>query len=476
MRILLIYPPKNPEVLVPSNFEPLAFEILANTVTSDEVKILDLRFEPASILDKILTYETPDIIGITVNNTIQVNQSKQILRYIKNYNSKIKTIVGGNHPTLAPYDFYTPYTDAIFIGWAEKSFPQYIDLIKSNKENNSIAGIIQLRNGHPTTPKYTFSKIETDDIPIPNRNITAQYSKHYKNELGKKYALVNTARGCPFRCSFCACWKAANSRYLVRSVSDVLREIINLPLDISYIFFADDNTFSDVSRAQELYRLIKTSGIKKRYTGYCRTDTIVKHPELFRNWKEIGLDNLTIGFEAVDNKKLEYLNKNNKVEINQKAVQILNDLHINFTSYFLIDPNFEKNDFKEVQNYVNHLNLIRPRFVILTPLPGTDLFERQKDKIKLSYDFFDFMHWVIPTRLKPIEFFNRFKKLYYQSYSYKRYLKTIYHNFFMKFKPVKNRGSRLDHISLLELIILRMMALPLKRKLYRQYFRSNILK
>jgi radical SAM superfamily enzyme YgiQ (UPF0313 family) len=476
MRILLIYPPKNSEVLVPVNFEPLALEILASTVTSDEVKLIDLRFEPTSILDKILTHDTPDVIGITTNNTIQVNLSKQILKYIKNYNSEIKTIIGGTHPTLAPYDFYTPYIDAIFVGWAEKSFPQYLDLIKSNKEINAISGIIQLKNGHPISPKNTFSKIEAEDIPIPNRNIASKYNKFYRNELGKKYALVNTARGCLFRCSFCACWKAANSRYLVRSATDVLQEIINLPSDVSNIFFADDNTFSDVSRAQELFRLIKKREIRKRYSAYCRTDTIVKHPELFRNWKEIGLDNLTIGFEAVDNKKLKDLNKNNEVETNQKAVQILNDLHINFASYFLIDPNFKKNDFEKVQNYVIHLNLIKPRFVILTPLPGTDLFEHQKENIKLSYDFFDFMHWVIPTRLKPIEFFNSFKRLYYKCYSYKRYFKAIAHNFFMKFKTMKSKGSRLDHLSLIELILLRVMAAPLKRKLYRQYFRSNILK
>jgi len=473
MKILFIYPPKNTEVLVPANFEPLGLEILANTVISHEVKIIDLRFEPISILNKVLSYDTPDIIGISVNNTIDVNQSKRILNYIKSSNPKIITIVGGNHPTLAPDDFYTSYVDAIFIGWAEKSLPKYVDFLESNRENNLIPGIIQLRNGHPIHSKYTFSNLESDDIPIPNRNIVRKYRNFYKNELRRKYALVNTTRGCPYRCSFCACWKAANSRYLVRSAEDVFREIVNIPLDVSYIFFADDNTFFDVSRAQKLHELIKKSGLTKKYTGYCRSDTIVKYPDLFSNWKEIGLDNLTIGFEAVNNQKLKDLNKNNQVEINQKAVEILNDFHINFTSYFLIDPNFEKQDFQEIQNYVDHLNLIKPRFVILTPLPGTYLFEQQKKSIKLSYDSFDFMHWVVPTKLKPKEFFNSFKKLYYTSYSYGRYFKAISHNLFMKFKRVKNKECRLDHISLLELILLRIMALPLKRKLYRQYFVSK---
>jgi len=210
MKILFIYPPKNAEVLVPANFEPLGLEILANTVISHEVKIIDLRFEPISIVDKALSYDTPDIIGISVNNTIDVNQSKRILNYIKSSNPKIITIVGGNHPTLAPDDFYTSYVDAIFIGWAEKSLPKYVDFLESNRENNLIPGIIQLRNGHPINSKYTFSNLESDDIPIPNRNIVRKYRNFYKNELRRKYALVNTTRGCPYRCSFCACWKHKN--------------------------------------------------------------------------------------------------------------------------------------------------------------------------------------------------------------------------------------------------------------------------
>jgi len=55
------------------------------------------------------------------------------------------------------------------------------------------------------------------------------------------------------------------------------------------------------------------STVRIRYSGYCRSDTIVKHPNMFSNWKDIGLDNLTIGFEAVDDGTLKQFNKNNFV-------------------------------------------------------------------------------------------------------------------------------------------------------------------
>lgn len=63
-----------------------------------------------------------------------------------------------------------------------------------------------------------------------------------------------------------------------------------------------------------------------------------KQQVLFKHWKEIVLDNLTIGFEATDDHSLAIYNKKNNVESNQKAVEILNDLGIFFSSYFIIDP------------------------------------------------------------------------------------------------------------------------------------------
>ena len=79
MKILLIYPPKNPKVLTPSNFEPLALEILASSITSHEIKIVDLRFEKFQSFIKILKSYQPDIVGLSANNTIQINQSKSII-------------------------------------------------------------------------------------------------------------------------------------------------------------------------------------------------------------------------------------------------------------------------------------------------------------------------------------------------------------------------------------------------------------
>jgi radical SAM superfamily enzyme YgiQ (UPF0313 family) len=309
MKILFIYPPKNNKALAPSNLEPLALEILAATIPSHDMELLDLRFESFPKLERKLSQFKPEITAISVNDTIQVYQAKAVLKSIKEIDPRIINIVGGHHPTLTCDDFFEKYVDAIFLGWAEKSFPAYISFLQSKRPIDSLPGIILLENGNIIYQNRKIEKLKANDIPKPNRQIVAKYRNHYKNEIGQKFVLVNTARGCPHRCTFCACWKAANGQYLVRNAADVFNELRDIPRDIERIFFADDNTFSDVKRAEELYHLIKSGNIKKKYTGYCRSDIIVKNPKIFARWKEIGLENLTIGFESIDNLKLQEYGK-----------------------------------------------------------------------------------------------------------------------------------------------------------------------
>ena len=183
MKILFIYPPQSPYVLAPSNFEPLALEILASTVSGHNVKILDLRFESLSILRHLLRSYTPDLIGVTVNNTMQVNRALRVLKFIRETYPSSLNIVGGHHPSLSPQDFYVSYVDTIFVGWAEKSFPQYVEALELKKQVESIPGVIILQKGIASRQTKNAGDFEPSDIPLPNRSLVQKYRKGYKDEI-----------------------------------------------------------------------------------------------------------------------------------------------------------------------------------------------------------------------------------------------------------------------------------------------------
>jgi len=124
MRILLIKPPINPHINTVALYEPLELEYLAASVPEHDVQILDMRIDPD--LMRPLQNFKPDIVGLT-SYTCDVNTVNRLFSDIKSYNPSIRTIIGGNHATFIPSDFHTGNIDAIFIGYADSTFKQYVD-------------------------------------------------------------------------------------------------------------------------------------------------------------------------------------------------------------------------------------------------------------------------------------------------------------------------------------------------------------
>ncbi|MGA2642841.1 MAG: radical SAM protein, partial [Spirochaetia bacterium] len=249
-----------------------------------------------------------------------------------------------------------------------------------------------------------------------------RYGGRYRDELGRRTYLVNTTRGCPGRCTFCACWRAAGGRVLVRTPEDVARELETLPRGVR-VFFADDHTFADAQRAEELCRRVQHENAGRRYTGYTRADTVVKHPELFAAWRRAGLKDITIGLEAASDAGLSKLGKGTSTKINEEAIRILHRLDITPFAQLLVDPDFDEDDFDALSEFVERTNLSHPLFVVLTPLPGTVLYEQQHSRINMPYEFFDFAHAIVPTRLSLDRFLVRFSNLYFDAYSLRRNLR-----------------------------------------------------
>ena len=469
MKVLLIHPPDSKESLTPGRFEPLALEVLAATIPDHETRILDLRIDNFGELDNQLTGFQPQVAGITVNNSVHVKQARRIVDHIRERHPGIAVVVGGHHATMIPQDFRIPGVHAIFLGWAEKSFPEYIYASGNGKAYDKIAGIEILEEGKVLFRNEIRRDMKASDIPHPRRDLIIRYQKKYRSDMGFRTALVNTTRGCNFRCAFCGVWQAAGGQFLIRTPEDVFHEIASLPDSVHRVFFADDNTFLNPETAGKLCRLIREAGVRKKYSGYCRSDTITKYPNLMKEWKEIGLDNLCVGFEGVDSDRLDELNKKNTASNNEQAAKILNDLGIPFRPHFLVEPTFEKEDFDRLLKYVVKNRLNSPIFPILTPIPGTQYFFEVEKDIYLDYDYFDFAHATMPTKLPPEEFYRSWMNLYYKSYPLGRNLKYFLLKNMAKLTGNKERAKKYHHLRLKNLFMLKVISVFLHIKLTRHF-------
>ena len=194
----------------------------------------------------------------------------------------------------------------------------------------------------------------------------------------------------------------------------VLDEIANLPT--SHITFVDDNFLMNHRRENAIADLIKDEGLQMTFSMECRADSIVKHPELVAKWVDIGLFIVLLGLEGGTDKTLTQVSKSSSLDINNRAIKILQDNGVIIWGAFIVDPDWVEDDFKQLRDYVSEKKITHTQFTVLTPLPGTSLYrQRFDDLLTHDYSCFDTLHAVLPTRLPREQFYQNFANLYRQN-------------------------------------------------------------
>ncbi len=147
----------------------------------------------------------------------------------------------------------------------------------------------------------------------------------------------------------------------------------------------------------------------------CRTDSIAKHPELVMRWVDVGLYAVLLGLEGSDT-TLKSVNKKNSLKVNDEAIRILKDNGVIIWGAFIVDPQWDEDDFKRLREYVDAKEITHTQFTVLTPLPGTELY-RQRHSELLTYDYtcYDTLHAVTPTKLPRERFYELYASLYKQT-------------------------------------------------------------
>lgn len=424
MKILLVQPAKPEKALGGEDFhiyEPLALEYLAAGVAGNhDLRILDMRLDPD--LDSALRDSQPDVVGIT-SYTVHVNTVKRLFQQVKGFNPDIVTVVGGHHATVIPEDFYTPYIDVIVTGEGVFSFREIILRLEKKMDPWGIPGAVHVENG-PIVIRQRDQETDLDSLPFPRRDLTAHYRNSYFSEWMRPLASIRTSKGCPFRCRFCALWKLTEGHYITRKPECIVEELGTI--EEKCVFFADDESLLDTKRMGVLADLIQREGIKKRYFLYGRSDTVAKHPDLIEQWKKVGLERVFVGLEFMRDADLKLLRKGSTAENNKTAVKVLKSLGIDIYPTFIVRPEFDRSDFADLRKYCLDLDLNFIGFPVLTPLPGTDLYNEVKGRLITSnYDYFDFFHTLLPTTLPMKDFYRELTALYKHSRSLKSQLKVL---------------------------------------------------
>jgi radical SAM superfamily enzyme YgiQ (UPF0313 family) len=410
MNVLLIQPPGSEPLLDRIHiFEPLALEYLGAALKLDGhlPTILDARIEPD--IEGALRRLRPALVGIT-GFTSHVNIIKAIAARLKAIDPALTVVVGGHHATVCPADFNDPAIDLVVIGEGCFTLRAIARQLEQGGGWQAVAGL-----GLPAAAGMVFTAARPltglDELPLPDRSLTARYRRHYFSEWYKPLASIRTSLGCTARCTFCALWALTGGNYLRRDPRKVVAELQTIAE--KHVFFCDDEAMCDVRRMDRLADLIRTAGIRKNYFLHARVDTIVDHPELFAKWAAIGLRQVFVGMEDFSDARLTALKKGVTTAQQAQAVRILDELGIMMYASFMVDPDFSRADFRSLAACIRRLKLKSAVFSVLTPLPGTELHAARKGELlSRRPEHYDLLHALLPTRLPAAEFYAELARLY----------------------------------------------------------------
>ncbi len=425
MKVLLVQPPSvDPLTDKIFLFEPLAMEYLGSGLKQDghEVQLIDARIDP----NYESTYRRfqPDVVGLT-GFTSHVNIIKTIASRMKSMNSKILIVVGGHHATVQPKDFNDPNIDVVVIGEGVFTLREILRTWEMGGEFSTIRGVAIPSTGGMMTFSAPRPYTNLNELPFPDRSLTAAYRKHYFSEWFKPLASVRTSLGCTGRCNFCALWKITGGKYLRRDPEKVVEELLTVAE--SNVFFCDDESMCDVKRMDKLADLISAAGIHKKYFLYGRVDTIVNHPELFAKWAKIGLSQVFVGMEDFSDKRLKAMNKGITTEQQAQAVRTLDRLGIMMYASYMVDPTYTREDFTSLMAYVRKMKHKYASFTVLTPLPGTELYNtREPELLSRKPELYDMLHALFPTTLPMQEFYKELATLWTKAVPLYRVLPSLF--------------------------------------------------
>ena len=421
MKILLVNPPNSGKSIPEEAYgirnikmifrgEPLSLEVIAGNLDGHEVRIADLKADP-DVLGDCYAALQPDVVGIT-GVTCEANEVLRIAAEVKGRSDPV-VVVGGHHASCDPQYFNREEVDYIVAGLGKLSFRELVDALERGETGVDIAGVAKTdpeRRLSFRPRRYTTADLVDD--AAPRYDLVEQHRDSYvMSGVGGKAGFVATAFGCTHRCLFCSIPNMTGGRYLSHGVEAVLRDV-RLLTDVPLIRLVDANTFGDVKIAEMLGHRIIAADLKKQIVADVRADTVVRHPELFRLWRRAGLAAAVIGFEEISDERLAQWNKRTEVATNVAAMAILKDLGIRIIGDFIIAPDYAAADFDRLEQFVETHAIDLPLPAILTPIPGTPLYEKWQAKITIhDLDYYTFTNAVIPTRMPEKEFYQAYSAL-----------------------------------------------------------------
>lgn len=352
MRVLLISP-RSPVASATSREKAVHFARLSLTTVAalfpkdTEIRIVNDSLEGIDFDEKV------DLVGITAM-TCTAPRAYEIA---DGFRAKgIPVVLGGIHVSALPEEAAS-HADAVVVGEAEGQIPGLLD---------------DLMKGELKQYYRSRKRPSLVSLPLPRKDLLVG-NKYYK-----EMDLIQTTRGCPFRCDYCTVSTFFGRTYRRRPIKDVIAEV-KQGNRRTLRFFVDDNIAGHPAYAKKLFRALIPLNIRWIGQG---SIIISRDTELLDLAARSGCVSLFIGFESLSAASLKSVGKSvNLLQDYRTGIKKLHGNGITIMGAFIFG--FDTDDigvFERTVDFIDRNRIDLASFSILTPLPGTPFYRQMEEQ------------------------------------------------------------------------------------------------
>ncbi|MBC8320564.1 MAG: B12-binding domain-containing radical SAM protein [Bacteroidetes bacterium] len=389
-------------------YPPLGLGIIATLTPDDwDVELLDENFDSFEFKDA-------DLVALTAL-TSSVTRAYEIADI---YRKKgIASVLGGIHASMMPGEAMK-LVDSVVIGEVESVWPTLIEDFENGELRKS----------------YTGKLLSMENAVKPRRDL---FHKDYN------FASIQTTRGCPMSCDFCSVHTFNGNSYRLRPVAEVLDELETLEHNL--VYFVDDNLIGYGKRSQqraiELFKGIIERGIKIEW--FCSASmNFADNEEVLRLASASGCRMVLLGIESERIDQLQDMNKKLNVSMGIDSYEVVfNKIHkhgIAVLGAFIYGLQTDTPESMVARTeYINNASIDAVQATILTPLPGTGLFNRMTEEGKITMNDYPnnwqhyhfgkvvFKHDTMQYEVITSEIAKNWDKLYNEKILKKKFIRTL---------------------------------------------------
>ena len=396
--------------------------IAALTPDTVHVRLIDVANEP-------VPYSEPCDLALIVGQTHHIQSAYRIADRLRN--EGVKVVLGGMHVTAFP-DEALEHSDAVIIREGEGVWGDIL--------NDFVKGSLK--------KKYYGPEVDLSTLPVIRRDL-------FNKKFYHPGEIIETTRGCPVGCHFCAVQDFFGSRFRVRPPEAIRQELLDIfgprppqskwkkwlarhwHPDIPYfverrlLYVMDSNFSSEPAHARAVLEVFKECDI--RWYGHASFN-LTRDESMIDLMAESGCIGVNIGFETLSQTTINTIHKfSNKTDEYVGSIEALHDRGIGVMGTFMVGFDEDTPEvFDRIADFAIENRLETAFALILTPLPGTTIYQQMVSQNRiLSWNWRDYDHGTVtffPKNMTPRQLHLGMRHTWKRIYSWR----SIWHRILTK--------------------------------------------